>query len=95
MSGEDKAWERANAITAALPPGVPQPEFGEDPDAELSLDWIRSRHRLVSVSVGAYGQLSMAWLDGTNSGHAVVDFDGVTVPPLLLEQLSYLWREEG
>src|SRR5258708_1392744 len=40
----------AEAFIRALPNDVPTPEFAAEPDGSISLDWIDSRTRLVSVS---------------------------------------------
>jgi len=56
-----------------------------EPDGSLSLDWIRSRERLFSVSVGTTNRLAYAWLNGTKSGHGTADFDGETIPRRIME----------
>lgn len=78
----------AEDFIRALPDGVPLPEFSPEPDGSISLDWIQSRHRLFSVSVGATNRLAYAWLDGADRGHAVARFDGETVPPRILEGIE-------
>lgn len=78
----------AAAFIRALPAGVALPEFAPEPDGSISLDWIRSRHRLFSVSVGRNSRLAYAWLDGTDRGHAVARFDGQLVPRRILDGIS-------
>jgi hypothetical protein len=63
-----------------LPDNVPLPEFAPEPDGSISLDWIQSRHRLFSLSVGATNRLAYAWLDGSDRGHGVSWFDGEKIP---------------
>lgn len=63
-----------------LPDNLPIPEFAPEPDGSISLDWIQSRHRLFSVSVGATNRLAYAWVDGADRGHAVSWFDGERIP---------------
>jgi hypothetical protein len=75
----------AEAIVRALPIGVPLPEFAPEPDGSVSLDWIQSRTRQFSLSVGRSQRLAYAWLDGTDRGHAVATFDGSTIPPRVIE----------
>ena len=75
----------AEDFVRALPHGVPLPEFTPEPDGAISLDWIKSRNRLISVSVGPNNRLAFAWLDGTDRGHAVARFYGQTVPERILE----------
>ncbi len=82
---EHAAVFRAAAFIRALPEGVPLPEFAPESDGSISLDWIQSRNYLFSLSVGASNRLPYAWLDGTDKGHAVANFDGDTVPRKILE----------
>ena len=72
----------------ALPEGVPLPEFTPEPDGSISLDWIRSRNRLFSLSIGRSNRLAYAWLDGADKGHGVVTFDSQNVPPRVLEGIK-------
>lgn len=91
--GDDDGWKpvsvRAAGFAAdfirALPSNVPLPEYASEPDGAISLDWIRSRHRIFSVSIGEEYRLPYAWLDGSDRGHAVAFFDGVTIPPRIIE----------
>lgn len=78
----------AEDFIRAMPDGVPLPELSPEPDGSISLDWIQSRHRLFSVSIGTRNRLAYAWLDGTDRGHAVARFDGETVPARILEGIE-------
>ncbi len=75
---------KAQRFLRALPDRMPLPEFAAEPDGSISLDWMPSRHRLFSVSIGPGDRLAFAWLDGTDSGHGVAFFDGQTVPQPVL-----------
>lgn len=77
----------AQDFVRALPDDFPLPEFAPEPDGSISLDWIRSRHRLFSLSIGANNRLAYAWLDGNDKGHGVAQFDGVTVPSRILFEI--------
>ena len=83
-----RAVRTAERLVRALPDGLPLPVFAPEPDGSISLDWIRSRNRLVSLSVGVNDRLAFAWLEGTDKGHAVARFDGQNVPPLVLERIE-------
>jgi len=72
----------------ALPGGVPLPEVAPEPDGSISLDWIRSRNSLFSLSVGASDRLAFAWVDGSDRGHGVVRFDGETIPVRVLQGIA-------
>jgi len=78
------AVARAEAIIRALPDGMQLPEISAEPDGEISLDWVRTQRRLMSVSAGLSDRLAFAWLNGTDSGHGVERFDGITIPPHIL-----------
>jgi len=82
------AVRTARRFIRVLPAELPLPEFAPEPDGAISLDWIYSRRRLVSVSVGPTIRLACAWLNGTDTGHAVVTFDGETVPQLIRQQIN-------
>jgi hypothetical protein len=75
----------AQDFICALPDGFPLPEFAAEPDGSISLDWIESRNRMFSISVGAGSRLAYAWLDGSDRGHGVAQFDGGRIPQRVLE----------
>jgi hypothetical protein len=92
--GEDAAaidsvavWS-AQRFVRALPDGMPLPEFSPEPDGSISLDWIQSRNRLFSMSIGRSNRVAYAWVDGTDKGHGVAHFDGQHVPPRVLEGIK-------
>jgi len=82
----------AERFLRALPDGIPMPEFAPEPDGSISLDWIQSRSRLFSLSIGHSNRLAYAWLDGSDKGHGVARFDGQNVPPLTLEGIKSIVR---
>jgi hypothetical protein len=88
LSMNSLAVYNAVAFIRALPDGVPLPEFAPEPDGSISLDWIQSRNRLFSMSVGPSNRLAYAWLDGTDKGHAVAHFDEGRVPARILEGIT-------
>jgi hypothetical protein len=82
------AVSSAERFVRALPDGLLLPEFSPEPDGSISLDWIRARNRLFSVSVGRSSRLPYAWLDGADKGHGVARFDGQIVPPRVLQGIK-------
>ncbi|MBP6784673.1 MAG: hypothetical protein KA152_12845 [Verrucomicrobiales bacterium] len=56
-----------------------------EPDGAVSLDWMVSKTRMFSVSCGLSSRLAYSWLDGSDRGHAVTDFDGWVVPDRILQ----------
>jgi len=79
------AAHTASDFIRALPVDVPLPEFAPEPDGSISLDWIQSRSRVFSLSVGSGSRLAYAWLDGDDRGHGVARFDSEAVPPSVLD----------
>lgn len=72
----------------ALPENVPLPEIAPEPDGSISLDWIDSRSRMFSLSIGGSYRLAFAWVDGADKGHGVVRFGGAAVPIRILEGIA-------
>lgn len=74
----------------ALPDDVPLPEFCLEPDGSISLDWIRTKRQLLSLSIGKSKRLAYAWTNGVDNydsvgGGGTIDWDGCTIPTKLLE----------
>lgn len=86
---------KAIAFIRVLPSGVPLPEVAPEPDGSISLDWIQSRNRLFSLSVGTRDRLAYAWLDGADKGHAVARFDDERVPQRVLEGIKAIVNGEN
>lgn len=75
----------AEGFVRAMPDSLPLPEFAPEPDGSISLDWIQSRNRLFSLSVGTNHRLAYAWVDGADKGHGVARFDGERLPRRVIE----------
>jgi hypothetical protein len=73
------AWN-AEGFIRALPDGFPIPEAAPEPDGSISLDWTMTNNRRVALSIGQNKRLAFAWVNGTERGQAVVNFDGVNLP---------------
>lgn len=85
----------ATEFLRALPPSLPVPEISPEPDGALSLDWVESRSRMFSLSVGTTRRLPYAWIDGTDRGHAVAAFDGEQIPARVLEEIRRIRVNAG
>lgn len=72
----------------ALSDRCPLPELAVEPDGSISLDWIRSRNRLFSLSISSSDRMAFAWIDGAESGHGVARFDGQSVPRRILQGIE-------
>jgi len=82
------AVDLAERFIRALPEHLPLPQFAPDPDGAISLDWIQSRNRLLSLSIGNTNRLAFAWLEDTDKGHGVANFDGRNSPPRILDAIK-------
>jgi hypothetical protein len=77
----------------ALPSNISLPEFSVEPGGSISLDWIESRDHVFSLTVGAKNRLAFAWLDGTNQGHGVEEFDGQRIPKRLIDSITAVSKD--
>jgi hypothetical protein len=84
------AVQNAEAFLRALPDDVPMPEFTNEPDGAVSLDWIASRRQIFSLSINDSNRLAFAWLNGTEKGHGVVRFDGLYIPSRVLSEIRLI-----
>jgi hypothetical protein len=94
MAIDPVAVSLVRRFVRALPDDLPLPEFSPEPDGSISLDWIRSRNQLFSMSIGHNNRLAYAWLDGADKGHGVARFDGQNVPPRVLEGIKGIVGQE-
>lgn len=79
--------DNARDFVLSLPDDIPMPEIGVDPDGEISLTWYGSRKQIFSVSISDSDRIAFAWLDGSDSGHAVARFRPPTLPDRFLSNL--------
>ena len=83
-----EAVKIAERFVRVLPPDAPLPEFAAEPDGSISMDWAPSQNRIFSISIDSSDRLACAWVDGPDKGHAVIYFDGYTIPPRVLEEIE-------
>ena len=79
--------DNAEKFIRAMPEDIPMPEFADEPDGNISLDWIRSAERVFSISVGGGSRLAWAWQNSGYSGHGVVGFDNQNIPDALINEI--------
>ena len=82
-----EAIRRAIALVRALPDDVPLPEVGPEPDGTVALEWSRSKHAVLSLSVGVENGLAYAWLDHADRGHAVAVYEEGRFPHHVLQRI--------
>jgi len=78
----------AEAFIRALPDGLAMPEISAEPDGQISFDWLPTKTKTFTLSVGSSDRLAYAWIDGSNRGHAVDLFEGDQLPPRVLGELQ-------
>lgn len=76
----------ANIFLAAFPETWPPPEIAADPDGEISFEWARDPHWLLSISIDGNRRLSYAGTFGPNSVHGAETFAG-SLPPAIVVNL--------
>lgn len=79
---------RAKAIVHPLPGSIPAPEISAEPDGQISFDWLPSRTRTFSLSIGAGERLAYAWIDGASRGKGTETLTAETLPPRILDLLE-------
>jgi hypothetical protein len=89
---DEVAATLASDFVRALPDRSPLPEVSPEPDGALSFDWIESRHRLFSLSIGTSNRLAYAWIDGAERGHGVAVFDGENIPLRILQGVAEICK---
>jgi len=85
---DEQALELAQEIIYSLPDGVALPECSIEPDGGVSLDWMPSQSRTLTLSTNASGRIPYAWVDGTDRGHAVGRFQDGMLSARILEEIQ-------
>lgn len=87
-----QAFSNARHFLTLLPNAYPAPEVAADPDGDVLLDWIVSRQRMFSVSIGGGDRIAFA---GLIDGNTIYGSERITdrFPPQLAEYLQRLHEE--
>jgi hypothetical protein len=85
----DKTIGSAYRFLEALPPGLPEPGVGAEPDGHITLEWHRSAWRTVSVSISPDDNLHYSGLLGPNKQYGTEAFFG-EVPKSILDLIRRL-----
>ena len=59
-----EAYMNARVFLESMPSTAPFPEISADPDGDVALDWSFSPGKALSVSIGATGRCTFAWMRG-------------------------------
>lgn len=68
--------ELAIRVLNSLSPDFPKPSFGAEPDGQLTMEWYRSPHRVLSVSISPLGVLYYAVTIGAEQNYGHMPFLG-------------------
>jgi hypothetical protein len=68
----------------AIPPGLPAPSVGAEPDGDITVEWYRSPRRTLSVSISPDDNLHYSALLGPNKQYGTEVFFGA-VPDTILD----------
>jgi hypothetical protein len=90
MPVEQDTLRNAYILLESLPLRIPYPSIGAEPDGHLTLEWHRSAHRTLSVSVDAEGDLHYAALIGPNQRYGKEAFFGET-PNVILDLVRLIY----
>jgi hypothetical protein len=88
----DETITMVKSFLRVLPVEIELPEFSVEPKGNISLDWTESRYRRFILSVGSSNRFAFAWLDGTNSGYGVENFDGLQIPKRIVDGITAITR---
>lgn len=81
----------AQQILDTLPLGCPVPSLSAEPDGHITMEWYRSPHRVLSVSVDPNGYLHFAGLYGTSKKYGTLTlFADAPVPTDIIRLLGDL-----
>ncbi len=86
------AYSQARRFLESLPTTAPPPEVSADPDGEISFDWVFGPRKALTVSIGANGRCSYAWIRGKRTSRGTEWLDD-EVPANILSALSQLVRD--
>lgn len=81
------AFASAVRFLQALPLGTPAPSIGAEPDGHITLEWYKSPHRALSVSVSPEGLLHFAAMIGASRQYGSEPFYG-EMPQTILASLN-------
>jgi hypothetical protein len=85
MPVEIEAYRNAYTFIEVLPPTIPAPTIGAEPDGQVTIEWYVSPTRTVSISIDRDGFLHYAALFGVSSAFGTEPFLGE-----LPSQISHL-----
>ncbi len=89
----ESAVRNAEKLIRLLPENLPMPEVSPEPDGSISLDWMPSQRRILSLSVGDDDYIPFAWLRGISRGRGVADSRSKEFPVEILGLLQVILQK--
>lgn len=83
----DETYQLAVQLLKALPLGTSTPAIGAEPDGHLTMEWYRSTHRTLSVSISPESEIHYAALVGTSKAYGTEPFFG-DVPETVMNLIN-------
>lgn len=87
-----RAFRLAYEFLEALPLGTRAPSVGAEPDGHLTLEWHRSPHRTLSLSISPEDEIHYSALIGASKHYGTEPFYG-EVPKVIIELISRVVAE--
>ena len=87
------AYQNAKLFLEAMPTTAPSPEISADPDGDVALDWVFGERKALSVSIGAAGRCTFAWMRGLRTWRGTDWLDDGGIPAPIASALWQLARE--
>jgi len=81
---------RTEDFLRCLPNNIPIPEATAEPDGSISLDWVYSQSRSLSIGFGMSDYFVIVWIDGEKSGRSVIYFDGQNIPSHVIKLINVI-----
>jgi hypothetical protein len=85
-----EAVKLAEEFIQAWPFAKDLPDCAPEPDGSVSLEWIYANNRRVAVSFNGGRRLAYAWMDGTEKGRGVCNFQGSQIPRAILDVVQQM-----
>lgn len=83
----EDAYQLAIQFLKALPLGTSEPAIGAEPDGHLTMEWYRSPHRTLSISISPGSEVHYAALIGSGKAYGTEPFFG-DVPETVMNLIN-------
>lgn len=84
------ALSNARLLICALPEMSIRPDISLDGEGGIMFDWMISKFKMYSISIGRTSRLPFALLNGAEKAYGVIEFDGQKAPNRMVSDLSVM-----